>query len=376
MPSRIKPKRSYTANAVPTTSDLDTNELAINWADGKAFTKNASGNIVSVTLGGGGGSGLTWSSVPASPTATGAAGQIAYDADFFYTCVATNTWRRTALSTWATFTPASITGLQLWLDASDGQSLFDATSGGSAVAAGGIVRRWQDKSGNNRHAIEATNGPTRRVSVQNGLGTIDFDGTNDTLQIPSSQATFAFLHQSTQATIFTVYRPTYSSLTGDDTEFYPIWETGSYSALGAGVDLMFNNAFGNSQMMDWRVAGGGATGRVRRRIDGGAPNNSFSLQSIVTDNGNATSASRALLYRNGASSAGTTVTGSGFDSGTVSTGNAARNFTISGSGAATGASTAQFFNGDIAEIIIYNTALSDIDRAAVESYLISKWAIT
>jgi hypothetical protein len=139
---------------------------------------------------------------------------------------------------------------------------------------------------------------------------------------------------------------------------------------------MFNNAFGNSQMMDWRVAGGGATGRVRRRIDGGAPNNSFSLQSIVTDNGNATSASRALLYRNGASSAGTTVTGSGFDSGTVSTGNAARNFTISGSGAATGASTAQFFNGDIAEIIIYNTALSDIDRAAVESYLISKWAIT
>ena len=57
MPNKIKPKRSYTANAVPTTSDLDANELAINWADGKAYTKNASGNIVSVTLGGGGGGG-------------------------------------------------------------------------------------------------------------------------------------------------------------------------------------------------------------------------------------------------------------------------------------------------------------------------------
>jgi hypothetical protein len=56
MANKIKPKRSYTANAVPTTSDLDANELAINWTDGKAYTKNASGNIVSVTLGGGGGS--------------------------------------------------------------------------------------------------------------------------------------------------------------------------------------------------------------------------------------------------------------------------------------------------------------------------------
>ena len=53
MPSKIKPKRSFTTGAVPTTSDLEANELAINWVDNKAFTKTASGNIVSVTLGGG-----------------------------------------------------------------------------------------------------------------------------------------------------------------------------------------------------------------------------------------------------------------------------------------------------------------------------------
>jgi hypothetical protein len=70
MPNKIKPKRSYTANAVPTTSDLDANELAINWADGKAYTKNAAGNIVSVTLGGGGGTdaGLRALFVPPAPT--------------------------------------------------------------------------------------------------------------------------------------------------------------------------------------------------------------------------------------------------------------------------------------------------------------------
>jgi hypothetical protein len=68
MPNKIKPRRSYTANSVPLTSDLDTHELAINWVDGKAFTKDASGNIVSVTLGGSGGGGGSGGSLSGSVT--------------------------------------------------------------------------------------------------------------------------------------------------------------------------------------------------------------------------------------------------------------------------------------------------------------------
>jgi hypothetical protein len=37
---------------------------------------------------------------PASAGATGEAGQIAWDAHFLYICVATNTWKRVAISTW------------------------------------------------------------------------------------------------------------------------------------------------------------------------------------------------------------------------------------------------------------------------------------
>lgn len=37
---------------------------------------------------------------PATATSTGTAGQIAYDASYFYVCVATNTWKRAALATW------------------------------------------------------------------------------------------------------------------------------------------------------------------------------------------------------------------------------------------------------------------------------------
>jgi hypothetical protein len=326
-----------------------------------------------VAASGGGGSGLTWSAVPASPTASGNAGSIAYDGSYFYLASATNTWRRAAISPWYTLDPTSITGLQLWLDASDGTSLYDETSGGSPVVATGMVRRWLDKSGNGRHAIESTNGPTRRINVQNGLSTLDFDGTNDTLQIPSSQSTFAFLHQSSQATVFCVYRPTYASLAGN--EFHGILDTGSRSGLTPGVQLSFNN--NNSQGIDWRVNGvdqGSGTFRVISQVASGAPNNSFLLVAIVTDNENATTASRALMYRNGGSASGTVV-GSPFDSGGVSAGNSGRNFTISGSGTATGASTSQFFNGDIGEIIIYNSALSDDDRTAVNQYLMSKWGI-
>jgi hypothetical protein len=42
----------------------------------------------------------SWAAVPASSTATGTAGQEAYDANFHYICVGTNTWKRIAYDLW------------------------------------------------------------------------------------------------------------------------------------------------------------------------------------------------------------------------------------------------------------------------------------
>lgn len=39
-------------------------------------------------------------SVPASATATGAVGQISFDASYLYVCVATNVWKRVAIAAW------------------------------------------------------------------------------------------------------------------------------------------------------------------------------------------------------------------------------------------------------------------------------------
>jgi hypothetical protein len=40
------------------------------------------------------------SQTPASASATGTAGTIAWDSSYIYVCTATNTWKRVAISTW------------------------------------------------------------------------------------------------------------------------------------------------------------------------------------------------------------------------------------------------------------------------------------
>jgi hypothetical protein len=80
----------------------------------------------------------------------------------------------------ALWTPTEITA-QLWTDAADSATLFDAVSGGSLVVADGAVARWEDKSGNGRHVTQSTlsNRGLRKVSVQNNLDVIRLDGSSD-----------------------------------------------------------------------------------------------------------------------------------------------------------------------------------------------------
>jgi hypothetical protein len=82
------------------------------------------------------------------------------------------------------WTPSLIT-TALWLDASDSSTLYDATSGGSLVAADGAIARWEDKSGNLRHATQGTIGsrPLRKTALQNSRDIVRLDGTGDIMNI-------------------------------------------------------------------------------------------------------------------------------------------------------------------------------------------------
>jgi hypothetical protein len=69
MPDKVRPSRSYTANSVPLSSELTTNEIAINYADSRLYYKTPAGAIQFITLGGGGGSGGSASIFEAATTA-------------------------------------------------------------------------------------------------------------------------------------------------------------------------------------------------------------------------------------------------------------------------------------------------------------------
>lgn len=85
--------------------------------------------------------------------------------------------------------PREIQGCQLALDASIPTSLYDATSGGSLVGADGAVARWEDQSGNGRHATQsnASSRPSRKVAVQGGNDAVRFNGLNRMLHGATSE---------------------------------------------------------------------------------------------------------------------------------------------------------------------------------------------
>lgn len=59
MPQDIRPRRSFVPNAVPVPeADIPAaGSLLINWSDGKLYTKNQSGDLITIVAGGGGGGG-------------------------------------------------------------------------------------------------------------------------------------------------------------------------------------------------------------------------------------------------------------------------------------------------------------------------------
>lgn len=75
------------ANGIPTHSSVTNTELGYLSGVTSAIQTQLNGK-------------MAWVSAPASAAASGTAGQIAYDNDYLYICVATNTWKRMPLATW------------------------------------------------------------------------------------------------------------------------------------------------------------------------------------------------------------------------------------------------------------------------------------
>jgi hypothetical protein len=235
------------------------------------------------------------------------------------------------------WTPARIS-TALWLDASDSSTLYDATSGGSLVAADGAVARWQDKSGNSRHVTQATlaNRPQRKTSIQNSLDIARFDG-NDLLE-----TTFASFGTS-YAVVLAAMATNATSANGglfacrSKTTVNPINPQVSYN-LGVSQFAVRDDA-----------------GNINSNNISGLVNNTWYLF------GGERSGNNVTTYRNGVP--GTTGTNL---IGTTTT-------TVTSVGALyTGtANPLTFLTGDIGEIIVCSVG----DRVIAEGYAAHKWGL-
>jgi len=248
--------------------------------------------------------------------------------------------------------PASITGLQLWLDASDAGTLYDATTGGSLVAADGSVARWEDKSGNARHATQSTAGnrPVRKTAIQGGLDVLRFDGTNDYI----STASFS---KSAGITVFCVVKADAWNVSA-----YRCYFNHGYSIASPSSGVL--GCLAGSTLREWLqndylFLGNGADEGVAPRAAG--PASSGSNFRLIAFN---LSASVSRGYVNG-----TTATTRVETTAAVNTSAAAV-----GVGAST--ATTEFWLGDVAEIVYYDSVLSDSQRGQVTSYLLQKWGIS
>lgn len=235
-----------------------------------------------------------------------------------------------------TFTPTSISGLALWLDASDASSV---TLDGS-----NNVSQWNDKSGNGKHATQATTTkrPSYQTAVQNGLNACRYDGTDDCLQVASltlsGQFTIVLACKTTTAKPFFVE---HSANVNPNQGFYFYGTTPTASAVrrtATGIVTPDVNVvwFGS--------AAGVASFRSLSSLVGG-------LAYSIRKNGVA----QALV-----GSGTTTISSSASITDTLNIG--ARN---------NGAAPAS--DGDYYEIMIYDRPLTDTEVGTLETYLKAKW---
>lgn len=89
------------------------------------------------------------------------------------------------------FSPLWLPGLALWLDASDPTTLYqDSALTTLAAADADPVGGWKDKSGNARHALQATSSqrPALKLAQYGVYSAIQFDGVDDILSVTTTLA--------------------------------------------------------------------------------------------------------------------------------------------------------------------------------------------
>lgn len=217
----------------------------------------------------------------------------------------------------APFVPTDIAGLTLWLKA-DALALSDNDP----------IATWTDSSGNGNDATNGTAGqqPLYKTNIINGKPVARFDGTDDGL---------VYTTGVTDCTVFCV-----ASLIALTVDYAP------FAISGTGGFRMVSKVPANN---NWGTFANSAPVSAGEDLALGT----FNYLELKT------SGTALTLYRNGVQKA----TDTNHSQGT------------SGNQVGKEGGAGRFVNADIAELLVYDTALSDANRGLVETYLAAKYAI-
>jgi hypothetical protein len=237
------------------------------------------------------------------------------------------------------FMPTSVPGIALWLDAADASTIVGTAS---------LVNEWKDKSGNGLNATKNTDvAPTySSTGFNNGLPGVLFNGSTTKLHTPSISPRPVLSSNGTDTTIFAVMN----------------W-VGGVNANLLGLDTT-TNMF--CLFLPWtRPTGGGRNMFVDLGNDTlgrfGQDNELYYTDSTPLIFSITRSGANGSIFINGNIHASSTTLG-----GTIGT-------TTQTLGIGCSVANGGVFNSYIAEILIYNRALTTAERQQVEGYLAWKW---
>ena len=246
-----------------------------------------------------------------------------------------NPTNNTFVNSLAQFSPLSITGTALWLDAADSSTLFQDSAGTVPVTNGSQIQLWRDKSGTNNNATNSQTVMLYNSNRFNNLPTIFFPGT-----------------QTTGFSLSGALLPNGSS---DASYFFVINKNNS------ATQVYFTHG-GATQLKQFYAD-------APLRIDRAGV-------SLISDGTSITNLNTIV------SSTETSLSGgvNGWRNGTPFTTNGATNvWSVNttaawlGSGAING--TSFIYSGVISEVLVFNRALTTFQRQQVEGYLAWKWGL-
>jgi hypothetical protein len=241
------------------------------------------------------------------------------------------------------FTPASLNPYA-WFDAADPTTITES---------GGFVSQWNDKSGNARNVSQAVgaNQPATGASTLNGLNVLTFDGSNDVLTSASNSIDFIAI------TAFVVFKHTAFGVNLAVPRIFEFTD-----ATGGGILLILRDDSPNDDLAQL-IINRNPTASTYTSANGTMPVNTPRKLTAVW-RGAYTSADYVFRFED-SEKTGTTVAGSGTKTSNL-------NVPLRVGNALSGLRS---FQGDIAELVIFNRALTLAEINRLELYGKRKWGV-